>query len=334
MKLDNESQINSTGSDPDIVVSPKGKLLTLNAQQMLDYGVADLLILPTKTEPITQEERELGRWPASKMALFHQPFFKDIPNAVISSYKMDWKTRFFAFLATPMVSSLLFLGLILGAYMEFSTPGFGVAGTVAVTCLFLIALSSFSLEIANWLEVILLLAGVAVIFVELFVLPSFGLLGVIGVIFFLMGLFGMMLPGIEKVDYEFDTHTLNAAGQAFFERLAWLCGTLVAAVLAIAVLARYVTPSLARYSRLVLDGNEQDASKGFVSGNDPKTLPQPGTLGRAFATLRPAGKIIIDDVIYDAVSMGSFIERGTSVVVVKLEGGVIVVEDHEKEEEE
>lgn len=325
IKLDNEAQINTTGIDPDIVISPKGKLLTLNAQQMLDFGVADFLVLPAKTEPITAAEREAGKWPASKMSLFQLPFFKDIPHAIISSYQMDWKTRFFALLATPMVSSLLFLGLMLGAYMEFNTPGFGVPGTIALTCLFLIALSSYSLEIVNWLEVILLLVGLAIILVELFVLPTFGLLGFIGLAFFLMGLFGMMLPGVEQVDYEFDTNSFNAAGQAFFERLVWLCGTLVVAFIAMAIIARYVTPSMAKFSRLVLNGNEQDASEGYIAGDNPKELPQPGSKGEVFATLRPAGKVVINDIIYDAISDGNFIERGTSVVVEKLDGSVIVV---------
>lgn len=332
IKLDNESQIQVNGLDPDVVVSPKGKLLTLNAEQMVEFGVADMLISPTKTEPITAAEREAGKWPASKSPLFQQPFFKDIPNATVSAYQMDWKTRFFALLATPMVSSMLLLGLMLGAYMEFNTPGFGVAGTVALTCLFLIALSSFSLEIANWLELILLLVGLAVILVELFVLPTFGLLGFIGLIFFLMGLFGMLLPGIEDVHYEFDTNSFNAAGQAFFERLAWLCGTLVVAFFMMILLARYVTPSLAKFSRLVLSGNEQDAAKGYIAGDNPKELPQPGAKGHVMATLRPAGKVVIHDVIYDAISAGSFIEQGTPIVVVKLDGSVIVVSDELTEE--
>lgn len=332
IKLDSESQIHTNGLDPDVIVSPKGKLLTLNAEQMVELGVADMLIRPTKTESITATEREAGKWPAGKMALFQQPFFKDIPNATISAYQMDWKTRFFALLATPLVSSMLLLGLMLGAYLEFNTPGFGVAGTVALTCLFLIALSSFSLEIANWLEVILLLVGLAVILVELFVLPTFGLLGVVGVIFFLMGLFGMLVPGIEDVHYEFDTHSFNAAGQAFFERLAWLCGTLVVAFLAMALLARYVTPSLAKFSRLVLSGNEQDAAKGYIAGDNPQELPQPGARGHVMATLRPAGKVVINDAIYDAISAGSFIEQGTPIVVVKLDGSVIVVSDELTEE--
>lgn len=328
IKLDNESQIRTMGQDADLLISPKGKLLTLSAGQMLDFGVADAIVPPTKIEALTSQEQESGRWAASKMAIFHLPFFKDIPNAIIESYRMDWKTRFFVILAHPVVSSLLFLGLILGFYLEMNSPGFGLPAAIAFTCLFLIILSSLSLEIANWLELILLLVGLAIILIELFVLPTFGILGVIGLIFFGAGLFGMMLPGLGSVDFEFDTNTFNAAGEVFMKRLAWLSGTLVLAFIIIGVLARYITPSFAKFSRLILNGNEQN---GYIAGENPAALPQPGAKGEVVSTLRPAGKVIIDDTLYEAMSDGGFIEKGTPIVVDHLDGSVIIVANAEEE---
>lgn len=325
IKLDSSSQIRESGQDPDILISPKGKLLTLDAKQMLQYGVADMLIPPTKTSPITAEQLEKGKWPAETMSLFHQPFFDRIPEATVDAFRMDWKMRFFALLASPVVSSLLLLGLTLGFYLEVSTPGFGLPGTVALTCLFLIVLSSFSLQIANWLELILLLVGLSVILVELFVLPTFGLLGFIGILLFIIGLFGMMLPGVEHVSFEFDTQTFNAAGEVFFERLAWLCGTLVAAFMIMVVLARYVTPSLSIFKRFVLHGNEQ---VGYIAVDASGQMPPPGTLGVALATLRPAGKVVINDTLYDAISTGPLIEKGEGIVVLGYDGGNLLVEPH------
>ncbi|MBA3815631.1 MAG: serine protease [Parachlamydiaceae bacterium] len=328
IKLDNESQIRMYGQDADLLISPKGKLLTLSAEQMLAFGVADTIVPPTKTAALTSQEQESGRWDASKMALFHLPFFKEIPNAIVESYRMDWKTRFFVLLANPVVSSLLFLGLIIGLYLEMNSPGFGLPAAIAFTCLFLIILSSLSLEIANWLELILLLVGLVVILIELFVLPTFGILGIIGLIFFGMGLFGMMLPGLGSVNFEFDTNTFNAAGEVFMKRLAWLSGTLLIAFIIIAILARYITPSFAKFSRLILNGNEQS---GYIAGDNPATLPPPGAEGEVVSTLRPAGKIIIDDKLYDAMSNGGFIEKGTKIVVDHLDGSVIIVINAEED---
>ncbi len=322
IKLNSMDEIHKTGPDPDIIINAKGKLLTLNSEQLIKYGVADILLPSNTLTPITDKEKGEGKWPAEKMMLFTHPFFAQMKSAVIDEYRMDWKTQFFVFLANPVISSLLFLGLMVGFYMELSTPGFGLAGTVAVTCLFLIILSSFALEIANWLELILLLTGLAIIIVELFVLPTFGLLGFIGIIFFLAGLFGMMLPGIGSVSFEVDTHTLNAAGEAFFTRLAWLCGTLVLAFFICLLLSRYVTPTLAGLSRFVLKGHEQE---GYLAVDDKASLPHPGDRGEVIATLRPAGKVLINNQIYDAISMGAFIEKGEKIVVDHLDGSSLVV---------
>jgi len=324
IKLDNEQQIHLTGTDPDVLISPKGKLLTLNSEQLLSYGVADILVPPIRLEPMTEQEKQSGQWPASKIALFHTPFFNQIPDATIDVYQMDWKTQFFAFLSNPVVASLLFMGILLGFYMEMNTPGFGLAGTLAVTCLFLIMLSSFALEIANWLEVILLVVGFMVIIVELFVLPTFGLLGFIGIVLFLAGLFGMMVPGISSMHYEFDTKTWNAAGEVAFERLVWLSASMILAFVIMLILGRYVMPSFAGYNRLVLKGHEQG---GYIAGEHPKDLPQPGSTGEVLSTLRPSGKVIIENKIFDAISDGSYIEKGVSIRVEKLDGSVIVVKE-------
>ena len=270
IKLDNDTQIRTTGMDPDILISAKGKLLTLNGEELIKYGVADMLLPPVQMQSITAEEKEHGKWPASKELLFHQPFFDQIPNAVIDSYQMDWKTRFFAFLANPIVSSILFMGLMIGFYLELNTPGASLPGSIAAICLFLIILSSFAQEIGNMLEVILLFAGLATVLVELFILPTFGLLGFVGLLSFLAGLFGLMLPGLSKINFEWDTSTFNAAGDIFFERLAWLFGALILSIIIMWLLSRYLLPSFGTFKRFVLTGNEQDASEGYIAGENPK----------------------------------------------------------------
>ena len=327
LKLDREDQIRTRGPSPDILISPKEKLLTLNAEEMIRYGVADILLPPQKLEPITSKEEKKGEWAASKLLLFHYPYFENIPHAIIDEYQMDWRTQFFVILANPFVSSLVFLGMIIGFYVEINSPGFGVPGSIALACLFLIILSSFALDVANMLEVILLLVGVIFIALDLFLIPTFGLLGFIGVVFFIVGLFGMMLPGIGAIDYEFDTQTFNAAGEAFIKRLGWLSGTLVAAAVSIAVLGRFIKPTFAGFQRFVLAGGEET---GYIAGESVERLPKVGSRGEVLATLRPAGKVLINDEIFDAVTVGEFIEQGTEIEVAQLDGSVIIVHKLEK----
>lgn len=320
LKLDADTKIQPT----DKVISPKGKLLTLNAEQLVNYGVADIYLPPEKLPLITSEEKEKGSWPAEKELLFEYPFFKAIPGAMIDEYQMDWKTLFLSWLANPVVTSILFLGLMLGFYMEVNTPGFGVPGLVALTCLFLLALSSFALEVGDWLELILIAAGAAILLVDLFLLPTFGLLGLVGSVLFLVGLFGLLLPGIGSIEFEFDTKTFNAAGEAFLNRLMWLAVTFLGGVGLIALLARYVHPRFSAFKKFVLEGNEQE---GYIAGFDPKLMPKAGIEGVALSPLRPAGKVEIEGKVYDAMSTGQFIDQGARIAVLRYEEATLFVRE-------
>lgn len=325
VRLDKENQIKYKGQSPDKVITKKGKLLTLNSEDLMEYGVANSILEPHKLESITSGEIAKGKWSFSKVILSKNPILSKIPNAIVDSYRMDLRTQFFAILAMPIVSSLLMLGMLLGFYVEFNTPGFGIPGAVGLTCLVLIIIANLSLEIASWIEVILMLVGLTMIAIEFSVIPTGGILGLIGVFFFVGGLFAIMLPGLDKVDFEFDTQTVNAAGEEFIRRLAWLSGTLVVGFGLIAFLSRYISPSLAGLNRLVLSGHEQEAAKGYVSGEAVEKLPHAGEKGEVLATLRPAGKVVIEKEVYDAVTSGEFIEKGSLITVDHLDGSVIVV---------
>ena len=325
VKLTSDDEIRKQGRFTDKVITTKGKLLTLNGEELIEYGVADLLVPQELLEPLTAKEKSRGQWPTSKSLLFQHEYFKELPAGTIESYKLDWRGQFFAILTHPAVASLLFLGLMIGFYIEISTPGFGVPGSIAVICLVLMILSSFALEAAGWLELILILLGAALLAVDVLFIPTFGLLGVTGIVFLIGGFFGLLLPGLDKISYDFDSQTFNAAGQVVVERLAWLCGALIVGAIAIAILGRYVMPRLMVFSKLMLKGEER-ASEGYVAGLTPEEFPAVGDVGMAETTLRPAGKVMIEGSLYDAVSVGTFIEKGTEIVVVNIEGNRIIVD--------
>ena len=73
-------------------------------------------------------------------------------------------------------------------------------------------------------------------------------------------------------------------------------------------------------------GGEHEASKGYVAGMDREKFPKVGAGGKVFATLRPAGKVMVDQEIYDALSTGEYIEEGDAIVIVRIEEGVLFVE--------
>lgn len=313
IQLDSEDQIIHSGSTPDKVISPKGKLLTLDGKELMQYKVADFLV------PF-ESGTSLGDTPIS--ALLRQPFFKDIPNVVVDQYKMDWKGYFLAFLMSPQVASLLVMGMMLGFYMELSSPGFGLPAVLALTCLLLILLSSVAMEAINWLEIVFIAVGVIIIVVDLFFLPTFGLMGAVGVVLLLAGVVGLLVPGLESISYDTGTATWNAAGQAALERLAWILGAFGVSLLFALLFTFYLAPKWGIFRRFISQG-EQEASQGYQASFYEKDLV--GREGTVVSDLKPAGHIDIDGKLYQAISRGDYIDAGERVEVIEGHGAALVV---------
>lgn len=305
-KLYQEKEI----KDTDTIVSPKGKLLTLNAKQLIDYGVADFEVSLKKSSS-NQERKE------EESLLFTFPFFAKMQHVKLLTYQ-NWRVSFFSFLSHPLISSLLMMGLIIGFYIEMSTPGFGIFGTIALFCLALILLSSFSIYTILWIDLILFLAGVGLILVEVFIIPGFGFIGILGGILFLVGLFTLMLPKFSGANFTFDFSFLSLAALDVLYHLAWFCGAFIAAVIVIIVLSRYLSPLFFRYSPLIL---RDDPAKKV----EESPLPKIGEKGEVFSSLRPSGKVMINDDIFDAISEREYIEKGESIIVIEIRSKNLIV---------
>lgn len=97
----------------------------------------------------------------------------------------DWHARLLAVITDPNVAYVLMLIGIYGLFFEFLNPGFvlpGVAGAIAL----LLALYAFQLLPISYTGTALIFLGIAFMVAELF-MPSFGALGIGGVIAFLAG---------------------------------------------------------------------------------------------------------------------------------------------------
>ena len=329
IKLDNEDQILRGGLDPDIVISPRGKLLTLSAKQLMEFGVANFMFQPMKSLSLTSEESKKSDVPLNETVFTEIPFFKNIQNGTVNTFKMNWQTEFVSFLSSPVISSILFLILMVSVYIEISTGGFGVAGTLSVISLFLILLSSFALQAISWLEPILFFFGLGLCVLEIFVFPTLGILGLLGGIFMIAGVVGLMLPGIEAV--KFDGGALNAAGEYVLTRLSFLSLAFLAAIIISSVLSRYIWPRFTFFHRFILK-TTPTLDESFQNDYNKKLFElssqvQIGMQAVVVSALRPAGKIRIGDTDYDAQSTGNFLSEGTKVRVVSIEGAKIFVQE-------
>ncbi len=109
----------------------------------------------------------------------------------------DWRQRLLSVIANPSFALILMMIGIYGLMYEFSSPGFGVPGTVGAISL-LLALFALQLLPTNYAGLALILLGMALLAAEVLA-PSFGVLGVGGVVAFIAGgllLFDRDIPGL------------------------------------------------------------------------------------------------------------------------------------------
>lgn len=111
-------------------------------------------------------------------------------------HPVDWRSEFLAVITDPNIAYVLMLVGIYGLIIEFYNPGLGVPGVVGAVCL-LLALYAFQVLPVSYAGLGLILLGVALMTAEAFA-PSFGILGLGGVVSFVVGSIMLMdtsLPG-------------------------------------------------------------------------------------------------------------------------------------------
>jgi len=221
-----------------------------------------------------------------------------------------------AFWVTTL-SPLFLLGGILGAYLEMKIPGFGVAGIVSILCFAIFFMGHYVAGLAGWEAPVLFLVGLALVLGEVLVHP--------GTI--LPGLFGAMLMAVSlvwaMVDRYPDGPLVPDAGLLVVPliRLAVAVGL---AGIAIAFLAKYL-PKTSFFHGLVL-ASRNPAGAALSPTKSEFTRVPVGAEGVARSILRPSGRAEFGGEFHDVITMGQFVDPGTRVRVVAVEGARIVVE--------
>lgn len=232
-------------------------------------------------------------------------------NANIIDIKTNWAEEFVKFLNLPLVASLLIMLGLAGIYTEIKTPGFGLPGIMGIIFLTLFFGSSIILDLASWFEVILFILGLGAILVEIFLIPGFGVAGVVGILLMIAALF----LSLFNTEGYFDASLIQMA-------IVQLGGAL-AGFFILGFLAYKFLPNTRSFKAFVLD-TQSGSDKGFTSAPDYSELE--GKTGVAITVLRPAGTAVIDEKRYDVVTQGDFIDKDANIRVLKVEGMRIVVE--------
>ena len=239
-------------------------------------------------------------------------------NSRIVEYKPTAIEKFIGFMVNPIVSGILIMLILGGIYFEMQSPGIGFALLVAIVGAVLY-FSPLYLEglAANW-EILIFVVGLILIALEIFVVPGFGITGISGIT---LAFSGLVLSLIKNVNFAFDEVHANdllvALGTVFL-------GAIGGIGLAIYLSQKLFTVETGQFSHLSL--KEVMSKEDGYLGVDPELLLLKGKTGVAVTTLRPSGKINIDDQTYDAMAVSGMIDKGTNIVVTKVEAAQLYVE--------
>ncbi|MBN2683183.1 MAG: nodulation protein NfeD [Bacteroidales bacterium] len=274
-------------------VSDTGKVLSLSLDEAIFYGYCE-----GKAETIEEVIAKSG-----------------FVNHEIIEYKVSAVDKVYGFLTNPILQGILIMVIMAGIYFELQTPGVGFPLVAAIiACLLYFAPLYIEGAAANW-EILLFIVGIGLIILEIFAIPGFGVAGVSGII---LAVTGLTLSMVDNVGFDFGTGAANSISRAF---LIVSVSMFISLVASIYLGSKLITsPAL---NHLVLN-KTQDRDKGYI-GIDNTIKEMIGKEGVCSTMLRPSGKVIINDEIYDAKSEVGYIEKGEKVKVLRFESGQIYV---------
>jgi membrane-bound serine protease (ClpP class) len=226
-----------------------------------------------------------------------------LAGAEVKRVEINWAEIVVRFLTNPLVSPLLLSLGVLALLAEIKAGTHGLGLLVGFVTLGLFFGSSLILGLAGLEEVILLGLGVMAVAVEVFLLPGFGVAGVLGALLIGAAIVLAMLGNFPT-------------GGDVVQALAVL-GASIFITLAVAYAWLRHLPNSRRFSGLIHQDSAQ-AAQGYVSALPRAELV--GKLGVALTDLRPAGVANIDGEKLDVVTDGDYIASGARVEIVRSEG--------------
>ncbi|MCC5822402.1 MAG: hypothetical protein LAT64_06675 [Phycisphaerales bacterium] len=239
----------------------------------------------------------------------------------------NWSEKLVRFMTGGIVRGVLIVVMLLALFIEMMSPGLTVPGVIAGGALILLLAPPMLVGMAGWWELAAITIGIVLLAVELFVLPGFGLFGVLGVIALFGGLLGTFVPaGGSLADPGTQEDLLRGATIILL--------SVITAGIGMYLIGRHFNrfPLL---DRLVLgarmddedeEGARVDAEMLRAATRQPAAVAEVGAIGVATTTLRPSGTAEFDGRLVDVVADLGYIDSNTPVRVVRVEGFRVVVD--------
>ena len=300
------STAQATGRNPDIAqamvdprihvegVNDSGQVVTFTAQEAMKHGYCNAM-----AENIPGVLKKAG-----------------VVNYIIHEQQLTATDSIIGFLISPLVAGILIVIIIAGIYFEFQSPGAAFPILIAIIAAMLYFAPHYLEGLAaNW-EILVFVAGVILLAVEIFAIPGFGVTGILGIFMMVMGL---TLAMIDNTYFEFSPGATAKLTEAFFIVVIAFFISVTGSI----YLTRKLFTGKTFFGNLALIATQQK-DEGFTSA-DTSYQDITCKTGIAQTMLRPAGKVMIDGVLYDATALTGYIEKGEPIEVVKYETSQLFV---------
>ena len=293
------STAEATGRDPKIAeamvdenlvvdsISEPGQVITFSTAEAIKYGFCE-----------------------GEMASLDDVLFElNLLNSTRIDYKVSTTEKIISFFINPFISGILILIILGGIYFELQTPGVGfpIAASIIALVLYLVPYYLNGLA-ENW-EILAFVIGLVLIALEIFVIPGFGIFGILGLILTLGSLVFMMLNN-NFFDFEFVPK--ENIMQALITTLLGLFGSLVLMFIG------GVRLTQTKYFKRIALQDTQNSAEGYSSRFIEKGFI--GKIGTVYSVLRPSGKVEIEGDLYDAYTRGEYLEQGEQIEVIEESG--------------
>ncbi len=272
----------------DSSIKQQGQLLSLTTEEAVRLGYCDA-VAPTVEEALTA----LG-----------------YGGAKVIRTGFSWGEQLVRFLTTSVMSSILIMLGLGGILYAVKTGHIGTMAGVGVTAIALFFGAQYLADLATFVEVLMFVIGIALIVLEIFVIPGFGVAGISGAVLIVSSLFLALVSNLNLLSSDSLTAPLYTLAASF-----------IGLTILVILMFRYL-PKSNTFNRFILTAT-QTSSAGFVSAPNYQELL--GFHGAAVTTLRPAGVAQIGAERYDVITQGEYIQAGEPVQVVHVEGRKIVV---------
>jgi membrane-bound serine protease (ClpP class) len=284
-------------------VLAEDELLTMSQDEAIEYGFARKIIA---------DDKELAT-------------FLGAPDAPIVRVEATWSEGLTSWLTSPLVRGVLITILMVCGYMELQAPGISLPGALALGALIILIGAPFITGLADMVDVLLILGGVALIAVEIFLLPGTIVPGVLGGAMVLIGLLMSFVPP-EPGRW---LPSMPGSVSMLEQGLLTVVMSVTAGVVLCIFLARHMG-ALPIFNRLILTSPRTEAAiaaERAISQSSAAVIV--GDTGRVTSTLRPVGVADFGGRPVQVVSVGRHITAGAVVRVVRTIGNEVIVEEAE-----